>query len=786
MKHLLFLVLPAVLLAGCSEHDPDADAGPGRDGMIRIASAIEASAETRAAVTDGDRLTDVQFLRVDVADDGAVPSDYFSGVTAIGGTRDNTGAKSIVFDAPTPAYNLNDARSYFVAYHPKTTVASGVAAWPIDGRTDILVTPVWDAGKYSAPKTGGGGAAGDPMLFRHQLAQLEVICKAYTADGTTESLVQALWGDITSIELLNTASEATYAYATNAVAYNAPKGLPLLAGATYADAFAPTAVTVNAADAVTAAGMFAPDVTPGSTARIQLRVRSTGIPAGVRIEVQLKNASGVNVGFTRGLKHTVTLSLRAGEKQIDVAGTTITPWGAGYAGNSEMEFPTPPAVGDYYYSDGTTSKKLDVGKTAEGIVFWVNPDNPKHYKMMAMEETRRLGWGPQPSDFSGAGYAAIRVPSDGADVNLPGRKSGKANREIVGRWIDDASVNTGGKTIADFPAFEYCDRLGAGDGWYLPALNEMQYFVCAMAGLEPYSWKNYPGGSMDRNAWNAFNVRFTAAKCTEITNDSGGYYLTSTELDNNGAWSVNPGDGSTTSIDKTADYSFVRCIREIRPASLADYYYSDGSTSQELDAAKTVEGIIFWVDPANPDHFKVMSLDEVLYMSNWSKTLFDVGTGEYAGIRDGSSSGDVDAPARRSGKVNREILGRWLADNSANTTGKTIADFPKFLSCDQLGAGWYLPAVNELQYFYCSYHGYDPTTTWAAGDSPNAPDYTVKATWDRRFEAAGCIYGFGSDLYYSSTEYDSDKAWLVRMYTGETMVDKKNLGYPARCIKEID
>ena len=291
---------------------------------------------------------------------------------------------------------------------------------------------------------------------------------------------------------------------------------------------------------------------------------------------------------------------------------------------------------------------------------------------------------------------------------------------------------------------------------------------------------------MDRNAWNAFNARFTAAKCTEITNDSGGYYLTSTELDNNGAWSVNPGDGSTTSIDKTADYLFVRCIREIRPASLADYYYSDGSTSQELDAAKTVEGIVFWVDPANPDHFKVMSLDEVLYMSNWSKTLFDVGTGEYAGIRDGSSSGDVDAPARRSGKVNREILGRWLADNSANPTGKTIADFPKFLSCDQLGAGWYLPAVNELQYFYCSCHGYDPTTTWAAGDSPNAPDYTVKATWDRRFEAAGGQYGFGSDLYYSSTEYDSDKAWLVRIYTGETVADKKNLGYPARCIKEID
>lgn len=774
MKHLLFLVLPAVLLAGCSEHEPEADAGPGRDGVIRIASAIEASAETRAAVTDGDRLTDVQFLRVDVADDGAVPSDYFSGVTAIGGTRDNTGAKSIVFDAPTPAYSLNDDRSYFVAYHPKTTVASGVAAWTIDGKTDILMTPVWDAGKYSAPRTGGGGAAGDPMLFRHQLAQLEVICKAYTADGTAESLVQALWGDITSIELLNTASEATYTYATNAVAYNAPKGLPLLAGATYADAFAPTAVTVNAADAVTAAGMFAPDVTPGSTARIQLRVRSTGFPAGVRLEVQLKNASGADVGFTRGLKHTVTLSLRAGEKQIDVAGITITPWGAGYAGNSEMEFPTPPAVGDYYYSDGTTSKKLDVGKTAEGIVFWVNPDNPKHYKVMALGTSSGEQW---------ASSEYLIGCSDYSD--------GRTNSTKIKASYDEKSA--AGSITTDFatafPAAAYCynytGKAGtdAPDTWYLPARNELEYLWCAYNDAAPVLWDSTSPVSANSASQQNWTNRIQAANGAKI--ESYGLH-SSTEYDTSSHGHLEFGHGDIRSFGK-GNYSNTRCIREILPPpSVKDYYYSDGSTSQELDAAKTVEGIIFWVDPANPDHFKVMSLDEVLYMSNWSKTLFDVGTGEYAGIRDGSSSGDVDAPARRSGKVNREILGRWLADNSANTTGKTIADFPKFLSCDQLGAGWYLPAVNELQYFYCSYHGYDPTTTWAAGDSPNAPDYTVKDTWDRRFEAAGCIYGFGSDLYYSSTEYDSDKAWLVRMYTGETMVDKKNLGYPARCIKEID
>lgn len=562
MKHLLFLLLPAVLLAGCSKGEPDAGAGPGRGGAIRIASAIEASAETRAVVTDGDQLADVQFLRVDVANDGAFPAACFTGVAPVAGTRMNTNAKPVVFDAPVPEYNTDDSRAYFVAYHPKTTVASEVAAWTIDGKTDILVTPVWDAGKYSAPKTGAGGAAGDPMLFRHQLAQLEVICKAYTADGMPESTVQALWGDITSIELLNTASEATYAYATNTVAFGgAGAGIALLDGATYADAFAAKPVTVNDANAVTAAGMFAPDVTPGSTAKLQLRIRTTEVPAGVKLQVQLRDG-GADAGFTRGRKHTVTLSLRADPREIAVTGTAITPWGTGYGGGNAVEFPTPPVVGDYYYSDGTTSTALNASKTAEGIVFWVDPDNPWHYKVVSKNEEHKV-WGPSPSDFSGTDYAGIRVAEANInDLTAAGRLNGRTNREIVGRWIADGSVNTTGKTIADFPAFKYCDDVGGGNGWYLPAINELHYLLCAWNGGAPTTWgANAQVPYYDNSARTAFNARLTTAGGTALEFSSSSRFWSSSESDDDKCWVV-LGDGKTESHAKTWEYP-TRCIKEI-------------------------------------------------------------------------------------------------------------------------------------------------------------------------------------------------------------------------------
>ena len=183
-------------------------------------------------------------------------------------------------------------------------------------------------------------------------------------------------------------------------------------------------------------------------------------------------------------------------------------------------------------------------------------------------------------------------------------------------------------------------------------------------------------------------------------------------------------------------------------------------------------------------HYKVMALDDLDYRGNgFSQTSFDVGTGAYAGIRDANSSGDVNSPARVSGKANREILGRWIADPSANTTGKAIDEFSSFKRCDDMGEGWCLPAVNELQHISCIYNGGDPTT-WATGKSPYGFNSSATSEFRKLFEAAGGS-GFDSDYYHSSTEYGSDKAWVVQVYEGETVFKTKN-GYFGRCIKEIN
>lgn len=52
-------------------------------------------------------------------------------------------------------------------------------------------------------------------------------------------------------------------------------------------------------------------------------------------------------------------------------------------------------------------------------------------------------------------------------------------------------------------------------------------------------------------------------------------------------------------------------------AHIGDYFYSDKTYSTNLNTSKTVIGIVFWVDPADPTKGKVVSLDESATMV-WS------------------------------------------------------------------------------------------------------------------------------------------------------------------------
>lgn len=340
MKKIYIAMLAAAVLAGCSKNEEgDGSETPqGGERAIVIASSIEAEGRTKAAVENGSALTEVQFLRQDV--NGTTPPTTYTGITAIEGSRAVDG--TITFAAGSvPTYNKNNYNAYFVAYWPKQAPVNEIVTWPVDGTTDILLTPAYNAGTYAAPLTGGGGANGTAMQFKHKLAQLEVICIADDDADVSEDAVQETWGKITKVEILESNSQAKFDYTgPGGVTYDTPAAIALVQS-DYATGFPAAGIELlkTPNPVITAAGMFAPDVTAGSTAPVKLKIYTEKVTEGKEVSVQLKSSapSSENKPFEVGKKHTATLKFKASSLDVEILSTTIDTWDTGYTGSTDVE-----------------------------------------------------------------------------------------------------------------------------------------------------------------------------------------------------------------------------------------------------------------------------------------------------------------------------------------------------------------------------------------------------------------------------------------------------------------
>ena len=753
----------ALALGSCTE-SPD-EGLPGGDRVISISTVLggandanaanRADKATRAPVADGGEgacaaLADMHFLRKD----GATTQTDFSGVTALTASRSVSGAIAFAADG-VPTYDKNNLNAWFTAYWP-ATAADGAAVtagekvvWTVDGSRDILLSTLdpaasFDAGKYTAPGTGA-------MPLEHVLAQLQVVC---TADASVaESVVRQTWGKVTKIEILSSPATATYTYANNTLSYGAVAAMPLWT-ADYSAKFEGRSheLTKNTT-AVTAAGMY-----PPGTGVVRLKVCTEKAAIGTEVSIQLADA-GTNKDFERGLTHTVTLTFGAQPKEITVTGTTITAWAAGYGNTTNV------GGGQQY----------DIPAPSEGFLYWNHPDVVTSGVFSFFEGS---AWITPTYSISGPGaqsYNSWQGTVAGGSVDGGNGRYWSSSQMAdllanekpypkleVAKEDEKISMLDGVETMFSWAtARNMCrNKTTDGGGWRLPRMSELMWMYLNRTELE-----KTPGF-----------VPFDEA--TE------GCWWSATEAESNLAWYVCFTDGSIATEGMSYIGYHIRCVREIHPPmpSPRDYYYSDGSTSTTLDASKTAEGIVIWVDPADPAHFKVISLKEPENDLAWSTSTFDIGVGDYAGIRYEAtySSHDLRALARQSGEANRGILGRWLADPAANTTGKTINDFPAFKFCDEMGEGWYLPAVNESQYFMCTVYGVAPVT-WA--DTNNFTGLSYEAFSTLRTAAGGAPYS--EDLSYTcSTEEDNSNYWTIYR---DTSVDTSGKTYrtAVRCVKEI-
>lgn len=168
------------------------------------------------------------------------------------------------------------------------------------------------------------------------------------------------------------------------------------------------------------------------------------IPTGVPVQRNYKtNASG---------------SLISAEPDAtDKATVTVTMDAEWATPGVEHNIASAPKVGDYFYADGTwgTAYINNISNPCIGIVFEVNADG-KSGKIVSLDE------------------ANLKWSTVGKETGISNTLDGAANVTAVQNWIA-SDANTDSKTLADFPAFNWCiNKNDGGRTWYLPAVEELK------------------------------------------------------------------------------------------------------------------------------------------------------------------------------------------------------------------------------------------------------------------------------------------------------------------------
>lgn len=216
MKKLLILSLfVIVVIEGCSGkiHEADEITGDNIPIMAQIGFPTK-------AIVGNSNAFEIDFVRMNTS---STTNNYTFTTTGSGYRAGSTENGNITFS--NQFYNKNNDYSYFRCFNKLSSTKDQTAktfTWVVDGKSDLLVSDVWNAGKYTAPSQ-------TSIEFNHLLSRIEVICQA-NSSGII-SVVKLLWGNITSITV-STNQKVIYDYSNNNFSYSTPINLPLNEGLT--------------------------------------------------------------------------------------------------------------------------------------------------------------------------------------------------------------------------------------------------------------------------------------------------------------------------------------------------------------------------------------------------------------------------------------------------------------------------------------------------------------------------------------------------------------------------
>ena len=428
--------------------------------------------------------------------------------------------------------------------------------------------------------------------------------------------------------------------------------------------------------------------------------------------------------------------------------------------------------------DASEEKALKVGQVTEdglGMIFWVDPSDPESGKAISLER-----WGGNPYEASIMPHGALSAVDGPANTAL-----------FVNAGPNDAAA--------------WCTALG--EGWYLPASNELLDLFDAYNGIgheDPAFTNAVPANISDTekaaramfdqyltdlggavinaaaDTGNGESYWASTAESTVTTNKSsytvtiegdGSTWLSVSKAENKitfTALSENTTDGSRTATvtvvagsgegqaTATITVSQQKAIA-VEPFKIGEYVTKDGDT--ELAEG----GIVFWVDPADPSKAKIVSLKrESLKWTN--------GFAEGFGVTDGEN-----------GYANTQTIAQ----------SEHAADIPAIQYCKERGEGWYWPARDELIALYDAYNG-NHSSSLLPGQLP-AEEQAARAAFDKAFTDHGGILlntmgdTENGDSYWASTETtDGKKACYIRFgkYVSTNNAKTGSARY-VRCVRSV-
>ena len=284
-------------------------------------------------------------------------------------------------------------------------------------------------------------------------------------------------------------------------------------------------------------------------------------------------------------------------------------------------------VGDYYNENGK-----------EGVVFEVSADGCSGKIVSLVQTTSMVKW-------TNDSYEERRTI--GADDTVDGSVN-MAKAMSITNWQ------------IKFPAFKWCADLG--EGWYLPALQELKTISSNKSLIE--GKLNKPLGENFYFSSTEMNTKDNGIACVhDVSMKSGNYLSTRKDYHSYAIAVAKFGKSSSGAATNSPNGRY----------KVGDLYTANG-----------VKGVVFEVD-ASGNHGKIVSVACSGYDQAWA-----------VGSEQARFIGAVD---ENNGANNLAVVKRI---NNWQTK------YPAFYWCARLGEGWYLPANNELKAIFANKDKIEP------------------------------------------------------------------------------